>query len=367
MKAMFRVDASIQMGSGHFMRCLTLAENLREHGVDTCFVCREHAGNLIALLIKKGLPVTTLPAPGTKAISNGDDYAAWLGVTPVEDAEQTIEAIGGAKPDWLVVDHYGLDIDWEKRLRPHVGRLLVIDDLASRHHDCDVLLDQNYSSETQQRYSGLVTPTCKLLLGPQFALLRREFKVMRDRLAPRAHKLKKILVFITSGNDQGETLKAMRGIELFGNAEGVDVVVGRENPSNPEISKMCNERHWGYHCQVDYMPSLIAQADLVIGAGGSSNWERCALGVPALVVILAENQAPIAHALGQAGVTCNLGWCRDLQVSDYANALDAMSPDRLAAMTEKSLALVDARGAERVADALLAAYPNASEQMKQAS
>ena len=103
------------------------------------------------------------------------------------------------------------------------------------------------------------------------------------------------------------------------------------------------------------MPRLIAQADLVIGAGGSSNWERCALGVPALVVILADNQAPIARALGHAGVIYNLGWCRDLQASDYANALNSMSEDRLASMTEKSLALVDAIGAERVADALLSA------------
>jgi UDP-2,4-diacetamido-2,4,6-trideoxy-beta-L-altropyranose hydrolase len=355
MKAIFRVDASVQMGSGHFMRCLTLAETLRERGVDTHFVCREHQGNLIGLLNQKRMPVAVLPVSGTKAASNCDDYAAWLGVTEAEDAEQTIGAFSGAKPDWLIVDHYGLDIDWEKRLRPHVTRILVIDDLASRHHDCDVLLDQNYSLETEQRYAGLVTPICKLLLGPQYALLRKEFRAIRDRLGPRTHKLARILVFITAGDDQRETLKAMRGVELFGNAGGVDVVVGRANSDKTEISQKCKALGWGYHCQVDYMPRLIAQADLVIGAGGSSNWERCALGVPALVVILADNQAPIARALGHAGVICNLGWCRDLQASDYANALNALSEDRLASMTEKSLALVDAIGAERVADTLLAA------------
>jgi UDP-2,4-diacetamido-2,4,6-trideoxy-beta-L-altropyranose hydrolase len=355
MKAMFRVDASVQMGSGHLMRCLTLAETLRERGVDTHFVCREHVGNLIGLLTQKGMPVAVLPVTGTIAASNGDDYAAWLGVTEAEDAEQTIVAFSAAKPDWLVVDHYGLDIDWEKRLRPHVARILVIDDLASRRHDCDVLLDQNYSTETERRYAGLVTPTSKLLLGPRYALLRKEFRAIRDRLGPRTHRLARILVFITAGDDQGETLKAMQGIEFFGKAEGVDVVVGTENPDKTEIIQKCKELRWGYHCQVDYMPRLIAQADLAIGAGGSSNWERCALGVPALVVILAENQAPIARALGHAGVICNLGWSRDLQASDYASALGAMNQDRLAAMTEKSLALVDAVGAERVADALLAA------------
>jgi UDP-2,4-diacetamido-2,4,6-trideoxy-beta-L-altropyranose hydrolase len=355
MKVTFRVDASVHMGSGHLMRCVTLAETLRERGVHTGFICREHVGNLIGLLRQKEMPVAVLPAPETTDSSRGNGYVDWLGVTPTEDAEQTIKALGGGRPDWLVVDHYGLDVNWEKRLRPHVGRLLVIDDLASRHHDCDVLLDQNYSIDNERRYAGLVTPQCNVLLGPRYALLRKEFQEMRGRLWPRAQNLKNILVFITAGDDQGETLKAMRGIELFGKAQRVDVVVGRSNPGNAEINKKCRELHWGYHCQVDYMPALIAQADLVIGAGGSSNWERCALGVPALVVILAENQAPIAQALGRAGVIYNLGWCRDLQAVDYANALTSLNHECLAAMTEKSLALVDAKGAERLADVMLVA------------
>jgi UDP-2,4-diacetamido-2,4,6-trideoxy-beta-L-altropyranose hydrolase len=355
MKVAFRVDASVQIGSGHLMRCLTLAEALRERGVDTNFICREHVGNLIALLGGKEMPVMVLPAPRTKDTSHGADYAVWLGVPSGEDAEQTINALNGKRPDWLVVDHYGIDIDWERRLRPHVGKLLVIDDLASRHHDCDVLLDQNYSLEGEQRYTAFVTPMCKLLLGPRYALLSKEFKVMRESIGSRTDNLKNIMVFLTSGNDQGETLKAMRGIEIFGKAECVDVVVGRSNPNNVEISRRCVERNWGYHCQIDYMPKLLAQVDLVIGAGGSSNWERCALGIPALVVILAENQAPIAQALGRAGAIYNLGWARELKAVDYANALIALNRDCLAAMTERSLALVDAKGAERVVDVLLAA------------
>ncbi|MBK7000782.1 MAG: UDP-2,4-diacetamido-2,4,6-trideoxy-beta-L-altropyranose hydrolase [Rhodoferax sp.] len=355
MKVVFRVDASARMGSGHLMRCMTLAEALRERGAQLQFICREHAGNLIALLQQKAFPVTVLPAPVINDTVSGEGYTAWLGATEAEDAEQTIKALDGEMPDWLVVDHYGIDMGWEKRLRPHAVKLLVIDDLANRHHDCDILLDQNYSEESEQRYASFVPPLCKVLLGPRFALLRKEFKVIRERLEPRAHNLKKILVFFTAGDDQGETLKAMQGIELFGKAEYVDVVVGRSNPENSEIRQKCDECHWGYHCQIDYMPKLIAQADLVIGAGGSSNWERCALGVPALVVILAENQAPIAQALGRASVVYNLGWGRDLQAVDYANVLTTLNHDCLAAMSEKALALVDAKGAERMADELLAA------------
>lgn len=342
MKVVFRVDASLKVGAGHLMRCLALAETLRECGVETGFICRELVGNLIDLLKQKAMPVIVLPAARGSA-----DTAM--------DAEQSIVALNGEQTDWLVVDHYGLDMAWETRLRPHVGKLMVIDDLASRHHDCDVLLDQNYSVAGDQRYVGLVPPACHMLLGPEYALLRKEFKQMRTHLAPRLHQLKKILVFFTSGDDQGETLKAMQGIELFGHAVFVDVVTGSANPDNAWIKKKCAELDWGYHCQIDYMPALIAGADLVIGAGGSSNWERCAVGAPALVTILADNQAPIALALDGAGVIRNLGWNGKLQAADYTVALYALSDQSLARMSEKALALVDAQGAERIAKVLLAA------------
>lgn len=353
MKVFFRVDSSARIGAGHLMRCLTLAETLRTRDVQTHFVCRDHRGNLIAMLRQKAMPVTVLRAPVNDSAKLGEDYASWLGVSQAEDAGQTIEAFGGEKPDWLVVDHYGLGHEWEKHLRPHIGKLMVIDDLANRKHDCDLLLDQNYSADGDQRYAELVPPQCKILLGSGYALLKKDFKDIRKRLGSWPHELRRILVFFTAGDDQGETLKAMRGIELYGKAEQVDVVTGQSNPNNAAIIKKCEALHWGYHCQIDYMPTLIAQADLVIGAGGSSNWERCALGVPALVAVLAENQVLIARALNNAGVVHNLGWCHDLQAEDYANALSMMNRQQLASMSGKALELVDAMGAERVADILL--------------
>ena len=338
MKVVFRADASVQMGSGHLMRCLTLAEVLQELGVETKFICGDHDGNLNACVQGKGVPVTVLLRTSL--------------VDAVTDAEQTILALDGERPDWMVVDHYGLDIEWERRLKPVVGRLLVIDDHTGRSHDCDVLLDQNYSVEGAQRYAGLVSSTCRMLLGPSYALLRKEFGELRGHMR-RWSSLDNILVFFTAGDDQGETLKAMQGVELFGKAKQVDVVVGHSNLHNAAIKQKCDELHWGYHCQVDYMPALIAQADLVVGAGGSSNWERCALGVPALVAILADNQAPIAQALDSAGVVRNLGWFHTLQPTDYADALRELDARRLTDMSDKAMRIVDAAGAKRVADALL--------------
>lgn len=319
MKFFFRVDASLHIGTGHLMRCLTLAEALQECGEQAQFISFENV------------------------------------FSQSEDACQTLKVLNGKNPDWFIVDHYHLGLEWEQLLRPHVGRLMVIDDLFNRPHDCDVLLDQNYASEGERSYDYLVPSPCKKLLGPRYALLRKEFKVMREALKPKSHKIKNILVFFTSGDDRGETLKAMQGIELFGKAERVNVIVGQFTPQKNEIMKKCAALGLVYHCQVDNMPVLLAQADLAIGAGGSSNWERCALGVPALVTILAENQAPIADALDRAGVICNLGWGRELQAIDYANALAALSSQQLAVMSEKALELVDAKGAQRVANLLFTA------------
>ena len=343
MKVFFRVDSSQGMGSGHLMRCLTLAEALGECGAQIHFICRDLKGNLIDLLRQKAIPVTILPS-GTSSTTN---YAQTI------DANESIEALNEGISDWLVLDHYSLGIEWEQQLRPYVKHLMVIDDYPNRPHDCDLLLDQNYSQDGEERYAQVVPDTCKLLLGPQYALLRKAFRSIREKLKPSDHQLKRVLVFFTAGNDQGETLKAMKGLELFGEAELVDIVVGQSNSDNPEIIKKCNELHWGYHCQIDYMPKLISEADLVIGGGGSSNWERCALGAPALITILAENQAPVTEALGRAGIIDNLGWNTDLKPSDYEKALKSITTQRLAEMSQKAFKLVDEKGAERVAAILL--------------
>ena len=338
MKVVFRVDASVQMGSGHLMRCLTLAEALQERGVDTRFICRDHVGNLNTWLQKKGFAVTVLPQA---SVVNAD-----------MDAQQTMMSLKADRPDWMIVDHYGLDIEWERRLKPLFRRLLVIDDHTGRSHDCDLLLDQNYSGSEAGLYDGLVPVTCKLLLGTDYALLRKEFSELRKHINYRQY-LKNILVFFTGGDDQGETLKAMKGIEMFGLAMQVNVVVGYSNPHNELVKQKCAELRWGYHCQVDYMPHLISKADLVIGAGGSSNWERCSLGVPALVAILAENQTAIAQELDNAGAVSNLGWFHALQPTDYAAALSSLDAQRISDMSCKAMGIVDASGAKRVAEILL--------------
>jgi len=353
MKVVFRVDSASIIGNGHLTRCITLAEALNDQDVQISFVCRELAGNSINILQEKNMPVAILPA----IISNQDKSKnvndVWLGVSQAQDAEQSIQTLDGKKTNWLVLDHYGLDLEWEQMMRPYCDHLLVIEDLANRKHDCDLLLDQNYSLGAEQRYQKWVPPTCKMLLGQRYALLKKEFQILRQQKTISNKFLRKLLVFFTSGDDQGETLKAMQGILLFGKAEKVDIVVSNANQDILNIKAICQVQNWGFHCQVNYMPALIAQADLAIGAGGSSNWERCALGVPALIVILAQNQADIAAALDVAGAVVNLGWHSKLKAVDYEKALNSIDAERLTSLSDQSFKLVDAKGAQRVVEIML--------------
>ena len=175
MNVVIRTDASLAIGAGHVMRCLSLADGLRSTGASVHFVCRLHDGHLCKLIQRRGYGVHSLakPSPSIK-MDASSNYLSWLGANCRKDAAETIAVIDsfGSRPDWLIVDHYALSSDWEKCVRASVRRVMVIDDLADRKHDCDLLLDQNLYDDPDTRYAGIVPEHCQLLIGPRFALLR---------------------------------------------------------------------------------------------------------------------------------------------------------------------------------------------------
>ena len=179
MKITFRTDASLQIGTGHVMRCLTLADALAARGAYCQFICRAHDGNLIEFIRRKGLTAHPLPAGAALPRSPTDPtHAAWLGATQAEDAEACAPILAAQRPDWLIVDHYALDARWERALAPHYRKLMVIDDLADRPHSCDLLLDQTFGRDAAD-YRPLVPADCRLLCGSHYALLRPEFAALR--------------------------------------------------------------------------------------------------------------------------------------------------------------------------------------------
>ncbi len=356
MKVVFRVDASIQIGIGHLMRCLTLAETLRERGVQIYFVCREHPGNLIALLQQNTMPVTMLTAPTINNSMHGEDYAAWLGVTQAEDAEQTILALAGEKPDWLVVDHYGLDVEWEQRLRPYVIKLMVIDDLANRHHDCDVLLDQNYSTEGECRYAGLVPDACSLLVGTRYALLRFEYAAYRKTLSVRDREIRRVMVFFGGADPQNMTGLALEALSHPSLRHiKVDLVIGANNPHREVLEQQSRGREQTtIYGSRPHLADLMAQADLAIGAGGATTWERMCLGLPTIVITIAENQRPAANALAEAKLISYAGHFSETNTDQLTQLLSQLCCDteKLTGMSIQNQIQVDGLGALRLAEAL---------------
>lgn len=324
-----RVDASFLIGSGHVMRCLTLADELRQQGSDVAFVCREHAGNLIALIEGKGYPVMHLQQLNGY-VSKPDDliHAEWLGVSWQQDALETINALGNTQPQWLIVDHYALDHRWEKELRPYADKIMVIDDLADRPHDCDLLLDQNLYLSMETRYENLVPGNCRKLLGPKYALLRPEFSAARKSLPQRDGHVRRILVFFGGVDPTNETEKALHAlISIFDQLVEVevDVVVGGRNTHKEQIQNICaTHEGFHYHCQVDNMAELMAAADLAIGAGGSTTWERCSLALPSITMIIAYNQRETTAAVAAAGAALNLGWYENVNEEVLAAAVSSL-------------------------------------------
>ncbi len=342
MRVVFRVDSSTAIGSGHLMRCLTLAERMQsEKNTEVHFISRDLEGNLHGTIKKAGFPLHVLPRHALNENLKG--YAVWLTVPQDVDAAETkvvLRALG--KVDRLVEDNYALDIAWEREMRPFVDEIFVIDDLANRVHDCDTLLDQNFYLDKETRYVGLVPKNCKLLLGPRHALLREEFYEARKCLRKRDGKLRNILVFYGGSDLTNETMKAIRALRVVHEMKPemtVDVIIGASNPHKEKIRAFCTAfdvKDWiTYHCQVDNMADYMARADLSLGAGGATTWERCFLELPAIVTVVAENQEKTTEDCAAAGYITNLGRAAEVTEEQIISALCSVPEKLLAAQRER--------------------------------
>lgn len=291
MKIAIRTDASEEIGTGHFMRCLTLADALKQHGTQSRFVCRHLPEYFQSMLVDKGHEFMQLKNNSSEVVLDNLTHAHWLGGSQHDDAQQTIQALSDQTWDWLVVDHYSLDARWESVLRQAVKKIMVIDDIADRQHDCDMLLDQNFYADMDIRYTGKVPAHCQLLLGPRYALLRDEFCRVREQVKPCTGPVKRVLTFfggVDADNYTGRVIEALAGIG--GHDFHVDVAIGSQHPHREQIESACAENDFICHVQTSRMAELMAAADLAIGAGGSAVWERCCLGLPTLTICVADNQ-----------------------------------------------------------------------------
>lgn len=355
-KVVFRVDASVDIGTGHVMRCLTLANALKARGADCEFVCREHAGHLADRIESAGHDVHLLPstACGVEHSDPADGpHAHWLGCSWRRDAGDTLGALGDASRDWLIVDHYALDRRWESELRPLAAKMMVIDDLADRPHCAHVLVDQNLGRSVSH-YARLVEDATRCLVGPDFALLRPEFVRLRDySLARRSGRpLQEILVSL-GGVDRLNVSELVLDSLAKANLPRdvrVTVILGPRAPNVEMVRAAASRMEFDCEVRVDVadMAEAMANADLAIGAAGSSSWERCALGLPSVTMVLAENQRGVAEALDRIGAAIVVV-VDDRMPQQISSVLTRMiDPGIRAAYSLAASAIVDGRGTERV-------------------
>jgi len=350
----FRADASLQMGTGHVMRGLTLADALKGSGAECHFICREHPGNLVEHIRSKGYPVHALPCMAFAREAAAPVHATWLGASQEQDAAACADVLRELQPDWLIVDHYGLDARWESVLKPHYRKLLVIDDLADRPHQCDLLLDQTFGREPED-YKPWVRRDCTLLCGSQFALLRPEFAALRPYSLRRREQAKLEHLLITMGGvDQGnatsQVLQALKHSELPDDCR-ITVVMGATAPWLAEVRQQAAQMPWPTMVLVGVseMAQLMADSDLAIGAAGSTSWERCCLGLPTVMAVLADNQQKVARGLELAGAVHVLpGSGQFLECLPPLLRSLALSPEQRVSMSQAAQSIVDGRGVATV-------------------
>lgn len=339
----FRVDASVEMGTGHVMRCLTLADALRSTGAECYFIARDHIGNLNDYIQQRGYAIYVLPSSDAKFSDPAMaelQHAHWLQASWEKDAAQSYAVIRQQRiyADWLIVDHYALDARWQRVMRPAYERLMVIDDLADREHIADLLLDQNLG-RTAADYDGLIPESCLRLIGPKYALLRPEFAQWRSYSLKRRQnpELKHLLITmggVDKDNVTGRVLDALTQIDLPSDMR-ISVVMGEKAPWLQSVCRRAEVMSvpTSVFIGITNMAQMMAETDFALGAAGTTTWERCTLGLPSLMFVLADNQrelalavqkrgaAAVSNSVTQAGIVQQFKCVKDTQkMVDMANA-----------------------------------------------
>lgn len=347
------------------MRCLTLASQLRESGVEAIFICREHPGNLIEWIKESGFRVCSLPLSKKTLLSdsNSASYEVdvcenWLGNAWESDAEETLHVLGGARADCLIVDHYAIDKRWEATLRHRVEKIVVIDDLANRVHECDVLLDQNLGSQ-ESDYLLKVPVGTILLIGPRYALLRPDFSRLRTeslarRISSSCQKIAISMGGVDISNQTSKILNALSYHEFLKPIE-VDVILGHTAVHIEAIMTLLLDLPYkvNLHIGTPKIAEILAESDLLIGAGGTTVWEACSLGLPSLLIVAAKNQIKSVTQLNKLGCALMLDGSMPISIDLPKKMKYIMTSDHLKKMSKACAVVTDGLGAKLVARKLL--------------
>lgn len=359
MNIIIRADSSTEIGSGHIMRTLTLAQNLKSRGANITYLCRNFDNNLFDLIKEQGFEVLEIPHDSQdehETQENPNQHSHWLHTSQERDAKQCLEILQTINQDidLTIIDHYALDHRWEELIKPYSKEIFVIDDLADRKHISDYLLDQNFFKNSQDRYNNLIPKHTKQFLGPRYALLREEFQLERKKTKKRNDPVKNVLVSFGGYDPYNITLKTIKAIQHFDTLQ-IKVVCSKHHPFFEEIeSEIKKHKHIERIGPIQNMAEEMNSADLFIGAGGSTSWERMCLGLPALIIGFGYNQDLVSTPLAENGFQIYLGLHDQVTEKQISDATSTMITQPLLGryFSRKGFSLVDGKGVKRLSEVL---------------
>lgn len=345
-----RVDSSHEIGNGHVMRCLTLAYKLRDKDIEVFFICKDFLGNSVSFIKKKGFKVFTIPF-----IERNSFKGRELGAPQEIDAKLSIELlyeIDNKIIDWIIVDHYELDIKWHEVIRSITKRIMVIDDLANRRYDCDVILDQTLG-RSKNEYQGLVPNNCQVLAGTKYTLLRDEFSVGKDKILQFRKEaeivgVQKLLIMMGGTDPNNFTGKILNEMYMSDTFSHISIVLAANAPHIESIRELCRcNDNIDLIVDSQNVSKILLSSDVCIGAAGTSAWERCSLGLPSILFVLADNQKKIANELQMSGAALPFSHMRCIK--DIKMELEKIvENDRYQGMVNNCLRICDGQGASRI-------------------
>ncbi len=331
----FRVDSSFDLGFGHLNRCLILAEIFEKRKIKVNFICKNLRGNLTSEIKAKNYKIYFIK---NLKKSIHEDYVNTRKILERFDADAS----------YLVIDNYKWNKKYEEKLRSSVDKIIVIDDLADRKHDCDLIIDQNLYSNFKHRYDKLVPKNCQKLLGPKYVLLRKEFLLSKKKL--KINKINKIFISFGGQDISDETIKVILAIKNSKlNYQKINLMVNKSNKNLKDLKKNSKNMKGIKISTVDNeLLKLIQNADLSIGAGGSMTWERAYLGIPSIISILSKNQLEITNTMERNGCIYNMGWAKNVKIIDYEKLFKKLKINQLNVMSQKNRKVVDGKGISRI-------------------
>lgn len=353
MRIGFRLDAGKHIGTGHLQRCLTLAKYLAFKGHECLFFCRNFDSIYYKDIAKFNFQLILI---GDSQYDLSVLEKNWLGVSIEDDLRDFLFALKKYPVDICIIDHYFLGKDWESKVRAYVKKIVVIDDLADREHDCDILIDQNYLPLYEQRYDNLVSTTTKKLLGPSFVLLRAEFSKLREEKLQQKSNITELILINFGGVGNHILLsKVIDAINIF-QKKSFYIITGKlEKEKFLQLKESVSYSHVEIVETSSNMANLMSKSSYAIGACGSTVWERFCLGLNSALVEMAENQAPLLSYLTEMDLIDNLGYFKKFTTNNFLIFLQSLDLTDLKYLSRQSeiMSLIDGKGTQRVGNIIL--------------